>query len=388
MRTLHFYLLRQVVSSLTLTVVVSTLVLLLGNVLKEVLGLLISGQVSGWLVLKSVALLIPFVWVFALPMGMLTATLLTFGRFSADQELTAVRASGVSLLSLIVPILLLSLALSGLSAWVTMDLGPRARVAYKEILREALMQVGGDQLPAGRFIKDFEGYIFYIKENNEGELKDVMVFIEGSTNTASTLNSAKARLTPDPARSQIRLELFDATTVVFDRGEWYVGPQGDCELILDNNRRVKRRSMDISDMTFSQLRSELEVVRARMRGVRWAEREAGELAADEASATLARMETELTTPLRVQMHRMVSFSFACVGFTLIGIPLGIRANRRETNVGIAIGLLLVVAYYSFFILGQSFETDPQYRPHLILWAPNFLFQVVGGLLLWRANRGV
>jgi lipopolysaccharide export system permease protein len=388
-KTLHAYLVRQILASLLITVMVFTFVLLLGSALKEILPLLVNRQMSFGVVIQAAALLVPFAWVFALPMGMLTAVLLVFGRFSADQELTAVRASGISLLSLISPILLFSLALCALSALVNMEIGPRCRVAYTRILFNLRLELSGAQMPEGRFIKDFPGYIFYAGKNNGGNLQDVMVFVlKDETNVVITVRAARGNLEVDAPNKRLTLHLYDGKTVEFREGRMIPGAFADLPLALDlNPSRSGSFSPKISDMTSSQLWDELHD---------WEERLSApppgrHFSAEQLRARrreLAMLLGDPTTPIRFQINQQVAFSFACFGFTLVGIPLGIRMHRRETNVGIGIALILVAVYYSFIVLAQSLNTRAEFAPHLIVWLPNFVFQAVGAVLLWRANRGV
>ena len=383
MRTLHLYLTRQIFASLLITVAVFTLVLLLGNVLREILTLLVNRQATLGVVTQAVGLLVPFVWVFALPMGMLTATLLIFGRFSADQELTAVRASGVSLLSLISPVLLLSLALCALSALVNLEVAPRCRVAYKTLIDSLRGQFLSAQLPEGRLVRDFPGYIFYVGKNRRGNLQDVIVYDEGSK---TTLKAPRGRLDVDIPNQQINLHLYDAKGVRLTGEPANLGDTllsiKPPPLLEKNNQRPK-----ISDMTFLQLWDELRDLDHRMNisePLRNLSTEQLKARKDE----WRKHRKDLTSVVRVQIHQQVAFSFACFGFTLVGIPLGIRVHRRETNIGIAMALILVAIYYSFIVLGKALDTRPEFAPHLIVWLPNFIFQAFGAVLLWRANRGV
>lgn len=389
MKTLHKYLVGQVIAALLLTVAVFVFIVLLLNALKDVLPLLFGGQASLWLVLKAVSLLLPFACVYALPMGFITATLLVFGRFSADQELTAARAGGVSLLALISPVLLLSLFCCGLSAWFNMEIGPRSRVAFLELRRGLISEMADAQLPAGRFINDFPGYMFYVKKNDGGLLKEVTIYkIENETNVVATVRAPEGRLSPDRASNQLILQLTDPRIFKVDaQGRPAVMAFSTLDVNLSPTIATNKSSKpQIGDMTFSQLRQELRnLEKLNLKagaGTNSAEQMKSQLAA------MKKQKKDMFEPVRVAMHRQIAFSFACFGFTLVGIPLGIRVHRRETNIGIAIALGLVLAYYAFIMLGLSLSGKPEFYPHLILWVPNFLFQAVGAVLLWRANRGI
>jgi lipopolysaccharide export system permease protein len=385
-KTLHLYLTRQILGSLVMTVLVFTFVLLVGNLLKDILPLLMSGQVSIGAVATAMGLLVPFAWVFALPMGMLTATLLVFGRFSADQELTAVRASGISLIWLISPILWLSLVLCGISALVNLELGPRCRVAFTDMRFTFGAQLSAALIPEGRFVTDRPDFIYYIGKNHQGQLDDVMILsFDTQTNLERTILAPRGKMVVDRVNKRIELTLFDAKIIeangVISLSQEVMVPPMDLEPTQKASARPK-----IDDMTFMQLWEELHNLERRIR----LPVSLKNLTPEQLQARKKQWEEQrkdLSTPITFQIHRQVAFSFSCFGFTLLGIPLGIRVHRRETNVGIAIALVLVAVYYSFILVGQALRSRPEFFPDLIVWIPNFLFQAVGAVLLWRANKG-
>ena len=388
MKTLHFYLARQILATVVMTVTVFTFVLLLGNVLKEIVELLVRRQATLFVVLQAVGLLVPYVLWFALPMGMLTATLLVFGRLSADQELTAVRASGISLVALVTPVLFLALLFSGLCAWINMQVAPQCRIAYKTLLYEMATSNPSGVLRENQYNEFLGGWSVYAHKIQGNNLRDVIVYqIREEDNSLGLTTAPTGKFTVQS--NELVLTLFDANqtqiqgTNVFQMGQM---EEAQTPIPLKSLSDASTRP-SLTEMTFSQLQAQLKKLEQSFSLVQsHGTNKQMELRAE--LRKVSKIRSDITLPVRVQMHRQVAFSFACFAFTLIGIPLGIRAHRRETSIGIAMSLVLVLIYYSFIILAQAWDTRPEFAPHLIVWIPNFIFQAVGGVLLWRANKGI
>ncbi len=395
MRTLHFYLLRQVLVTLFMTICVFTLVLLLGNVLKEIVALLVAGKVTLGVILHAIGLLIPYIMAYVLPFAMLTATLLTFGRFSADNELTAVRASGISLLSLCLPVLILSVLLAGLCAWFNFKIAPECRVAYKQLIFKTGLQNTSALITEDRFIDQIPGIVLYVRKRDGDLLKDVRLYTIKNNEIEQRISAAEGSILWENNQTTVRFELRDAVTETRNPTSVPVPnsvPEEDINSTNPPLVTVIQEPLPENTIDWLQIPSKmvtfgpinLETLARSEQNLRIGT----EMTHTQLLAEIAKREAQgiSASPAIFQLHRQVALSFATVGFALIGIPLGIRAHRRETSIGMAISILLVMVYYSFFIFAQAMESHAALRPWLLVWVPNFLFQGIGAVLLWRANR--
>ncbi|MBM3846660.1 MAG: YjgP/YjgQ family permease [Verrucomicrobia bacterium] len=386
MKTLHWHILRQVLESLCMTVLVFVFVLMLGESLKEILALLVNGQINLAVVAKAFALLVPYVLVFALPMGLLTSTLLVFGRMSSDQEITAARACGISLASLATPVVGLGVVCALLSAFINMKLAPECRAAYRSLLFQARAARASAFIPEKTFITELPGYILYAGSVEGLQMKEVIAYqLDDAGRKKNYLRAEEGFIELNPSQRTASLTLKQGWQFLNEAGlepSWH--SFGELQLPpFDLPSQVSDKP-SVNNMSFMQLRQTLREVQERLMSAS----EIGKTGSAELRSRLEEVQAAasvLEEPIRVQMHRQASFSCASIGFALVGIPLAIRAHRRETSIGFALAIVLVIIYYSFFILAFSLETRPELFPHLLLWTPNFLFQLVGGWLLWKVN---
>ncbi len=382
MNLLDRHILKSVLGTCAAAVGLFVFVLMLGNAVRDLLKPVLTGQIGGLLAFRLILMLLPAVAPFALPLGMLTGVLLTLGRLSADSEITAMRASGVSLWRVARPILILA-TLGGLGAYyANFEAMPRARVAFETEFRAAIQADPMNFIVPKTFIREFKGYVAYVGDRQGAVLRDVWLWKLDDEKRVTEFNrSDTGRVVYDAASNELHLTLtpaqvelrnaknpedFHEAPTVSSVGVLPVPPIPLEKFFGSDALRIKQ-----DWMTLDELRRE----RARL-AARPAETDPEKIK----TAAREQMQLELT------IQRKFNLAVAVFTFALIGVPLGIKVSRRETsaNLGVAVGLGL--GFYFLLIMGGSLDRHPEYHPDLLLWVPNLLFLGVAAWLFRRVER--
>lgn len=399
------YLGRQVLVSTLFAVTVLSVVLVLGQIFKKLLDKLVDGTLPPEAILKFIGYSFPSSLSFTVPWGILTAVLLVFGRLSADNELIAMRMSGMSLRRICAPILVLATLAAGLCLWINLKVAPNAWAEIRKTTQQAVLNDPKALFRPDTLVDQLTGF-FIFAESKEGEkLKNLQII-----QLQPDRNNERAR----PSRfffakeaevaegnvfktREIRLDLFNVLTVGRNwpaeaSPEELKAMSEETRAAYNEQLRLEKEGMPEVNYAMTA-QSPLAVslnkmfqnnAKMRVEGMTMAQLVQGmenpaELAVD---GSIPPSHSGMLT----EFHRRISFSFACLVLAFVGIPFGITAQRRETSVGFVMSLAVGISYFALIMLGGLWQDSPDKYPHLWVWLPNVIFGVMGLVMFLRLQR--
>ncbi len=362
MKILNWY----VTKNFILTLIVANIIVVFGVMGARTLRIFeaISRGVPISDALLALAHFLPYSLSITIPVGMLVATMLVFGRLSANNEITAMRACGISILQIISPLMILAFTLSCLCLYLQLVMGPKYAGRAKDILRSIAVTRPLSIIEPGAWIEYQGNNIFIGNTSHDNTIKDVQIFQfakkTGRLNKDVTASSGQIVL--DDEEQFMRIELFDASIVQYeeDRNQPQRTFTEKFELSLDYGKQANdiRIAKSVSELTYKEIFG--RIIMFRKRGMP-------------------------TIRLELKLNQQLALGLAPIAFLLLGMPLAIRTSRRETSIGLIISVGLAGVYFISIMVFDAFYMYPDWHPQVLLWIPNVLYQVGGAFFIWRLS---
>ena len=382
MKTLERYVFGAFLSSFSLAFLVLSFVLTVGLMVQIVRYMLQGIPVD--LVGRFAFVSFPETLQWTIPLALLVASVLVFSRLSADSEIAAMRACGVNLLTVMRAPLLFALFCTVMGLFVNNEIVPRGHQIRRDLARRISVGAGLELLEPGRVIDDFPKVKIYFEEKEGNWLRDLIVLDFSNPRVDRMITASKALVTSEGR--DVVLDLHGMTVDPLDENNPGMARATRFQYRVKDalkDRTYKRRE---KDFRFFEILSEIRLAKADVKDPQAAaERRAREgrakgAVAKELKLVKKSLKSQLSN-LRTEFQKRLVFAFASICFVLVGVPLGIRAQRRESSIGIAIALVTALGYYLVVILMTSLEKNYAVRPDLLIWLPVVLCAALASYLI-------
>ena len=364
MRIFTRYILKEVLSHGLIGASVFTFVIFI-RLVSKIMELVVRNSAPVPSVAELFFFTLPQALTITIPMGVLVGILLGLSRMAADSEVTAMRASGVS-----VRTFLKIVSIFGIAAWLlalgnTVLLAPRSQAALAHLETSLLSSTISFEIQPRVFYEDIPNMVIYVDDVSAASRTAVWknVFLADSTNRdALKITIAKEAVVASGGENTMQLHLI--------KGEVH---ESDARSPNQYNiTTFNETDMVLSLPTAPHAASEPAPV---------AQMTSAELLRQSRSA-----KPDLARWYWIEFNRRLALPTACLVLVLIGIPLGLSAKKGGKGAGFVLTIVLVFIYYFLSIIGVSMARGGKVSPVLGVWMANIIFAAVGLLLLWRTDR--
>ncbi len=413
--------------------------LFLVDFLIRILSSILSKGLEPGVVIEIIVLNLAWMLALSIPMAVLVAALMAFGRLSADNEVTALRALGVSPLRAMVPVLAVALALGIAMVWFNDRVLPDANYRAAELRNDISRKKPTALIEARRLIRDFQGYQIWIDrlDDKRGMLygvriyqqdpgkpirytyadsasmeyvnggKTILIHLRHGENQAVEQRDPQGYIRIHFARQTVAIDNVDAALEHENRSyrtDREMSVEAMQAIVRESRQRLHDLRGEYRDKIFDDLHAmdiqfsaDSSAVVPRLLATPWTRlvkltpntfaqvrrMENDKFYNIERYQNRADNERREISQYSVEIHKKFSIPVACLVFVLIGAPLGIMARRGGIGTGVLYSIFFFLLYWVGLIRGEALADRLIISPWLAMWGPNL---IVGAAGLWLTGR--
>lgn len=362
MKILKNYIMREYLLPFLFGVLIFTFIFLASKIV-YITNLVINKGTGLFPVLKLVAYSLPQILILTIPMGVLLANLLSFGRLASDNEITAIKAGGVNPVSIILPSLFTGFLISILLIIFYDRVLPVSNFNFFETSYLICQKKPTVELKEHAFNDLGEMRIYINRIDAKTSMMEDIIISENNPESSKFITAEKGLIFLHPDGTKLTLQLTNGTIHQLD--------------ISDRNK-YQSLLFNMHNMVI-KLREELNRKRERM---------LEEMTSQEIKMEIARykMGKVNISPFLVELQRRLSLPFASLSFTLLGIPLGLRARHKSKSISFGISVLVIFIYYLLLIGGETMGIRGIASPIFTMWIPNIAMGALGITFLIKSTK--
>lgn len=402
-RLVDRYLIKEFIPPFIFSTIALTFILLM-NELFRLIDLFVRKGLPIGIVGQILIYTLPLILSYSAPMAILVAVIMSFGRAAQDNEILALKTSGLPFRSIMRVPFLLTLAFTLFLGFFNNYLLPESNHRVRNLMLDVTRKRPAVRLPEGIFTNEFPGYTIYIGEKDEGRsiIRDVTIYDERN---GVFMTAPRGELKSFDEEDILRFTLFDGELHQLVDSAKYQKTQFDRQIInmrLDTDLVRKERSYrNENELTADDLKSTIRETEQKIADVRLEIADIGTTAIqsylqgdivglDRAYFEIERRLKTIEGNVRklsryeVAYYKKFSLAFACIVFLIIGAPLG-YLFKRGGIAGILVGVLLFSSYYILVIAGEEFADRRNFSAFWGMWLPNFILLGIGVYMFLTAE---
>lgn len=391
MKIFHRYLILEFIGPYFLSLFVLAFILLMDR-LFLLIDLLVRKGINIGIVLEIMLVSLPSVISYTAPLGTLIGSVMTMGRLSQDNEISAIKSSGISLTRIFSPLSIFALLIMLVMVFFNGFVWPESEHKARNLLMDVARKKPAVRISEGVFMDDFEGYTIYIGSMNErkSQIFNVAIFQKQKNLSPRLITAKQGKVNNSPDEKYLIFNLFNGEIHELEDEDKYrrltfrdYQLQIPVDIEFVRRERTYRSTREMSLFTLvkniSKLSSEAKKLNRSMKTqIAKLKSASGSQSSDPAHLRIEEEKTKVrykkieANRYWIEVHKKFSLAFSCFFFLFFGAPLGVVLKKGGIGLAFIVGLVFFAVYYILLIAGENLADSQKISPFLGMWFSNLI----------------